>query len=104
STGSGKTATASPDTNSDKLTPLNPSGTTCGDGTLNCDGHPWGSWGYTVNSGKGYAHTYAKISDLTTVCVNYYDVHGGGNVGQSGFQKPSGTKEITVDGNGDNSI
>jgi uncharacterized repeat protein (TIGR01451 family) len=94
------TATASPGPNA----ALNASGQTCADGTLGCNGHPWGSWGYAMNGGKGYSHTYAKLSDLSQVCVNFYDVHGGGNVGQNNFQLPGGTNEITVDKNGDNSI
>jgi hypothetical protein len=83
-----------------------PSGQTCADGTTNCSGHPWGSWGYepALNDGQsqGYSHTYAKRSDITTVCVNFYDVHGGGT--GSKLQLVNGAKEITVDQNGDNSI
>jgi hypothetical protein len=81
---------------------LEPSGKTCADGTLQCSGHPWGSWGYSKNDGLGYSHTFAKRSDVTTVCVNFYDVHGGGT--GSKLQLVNGAKEITVDGNGDNSI
>jgi hypothetical protein len=41
---------------------------------------------------------------VTSVCANFYDVHGGGKFGTSNFQKVNGTNEITVDANGDNSI
>jgi hypothetical protein len=34
------------------------------------NGHPGGSWGYAVNGGKGYAHTYATASDVGNICVN----------------------------------
>jgi len=74
-------------------------------------GHPWGSWGYDKSSAGsdgrihvGYVHTYAKRSDVTSVCVNFYDVHGGDKVGGAKFQLPNGSKEIDVLGNGDNSI
>jgi hypothetical protein len=77
-------------------------GKSCADGTLACKSHPWGSWGYEQNAGLGYAHTYVKRSDVTTVCANFYDVHGGGT--GTKFQLVNGAKEITVDGNGDNSI
>ena len=93
------TATSSPGPNA----PLNPSGQTCADGTLTCNGEPWGSWGYQLNGGKGYAHTYAKLSDVTSVCVNMYDVHGG-NGRHNGSQVPNKLSDIIVDGNGDNSI
>ena len=70
-------------------------------------GDPCGSWGYekvyTASDGtvhQGYAHTYASRKDITTVCANFYDVHGA----NAGFQSPNGIKEITVNGNGDNSI
>jgi hypothetical protein len=79
---------------------------TCADGTIQCSGHPWGSWGYdpSLKHGdfQGYSHTYAKRSDITTVCVNFYDVHGGGTGNK--LQLVNGAKEITVDQNGDNSI
>src|SRR5581483_11597569 len=88
------TSTASPDGNADKVTALNPSGQTCADGTQTCNGEPWGSWGYDVNNGLGYSHTYAKLSDISNVCVNFYDVHGGGKVGDPKFQVPGGTNEI----------
>jgi len=79
---------------------------TCANGTTTCSGHPWGSWGYEKVTGglRGYAHTYAQRRDITQVCVNFYDVHGGGKRSSSSFQVPNGTKEITVNGNGDNSI
>jgi hypothetical protein len=78
------------------------SGTSCADGSTDCNGHPWGSWGYfkgstTDASTTGYSHTYMKRSDVTTVCVDFYDVHGKNQV-------VGGTKEIDVLGNGDNSI
>ena len=70
-------------------------------------GDPCGSWGYekvyTASDGtvhQGYAHTFASRKDVTTVCANFYDVHGA----YAGFQAPNGVKEITVNGNGDNSI
>jgi hypothetical protein len=94
------TATASPGPN----TALAPSGTPCADGSTDCSGRPWGSWGYMVNGGKGYAHTYLATALPSKVCVNFYDVHGGGKVGDKNFQKPGGAKEIDVDANGDNSI
>ena len=78
------------------------SGTPCANGSTNCSGHPWGSWGYAMNGGKGFAHTYAKRSDITKVCVNFYDVHGGGT--GTKLQAVNGAKEIQVDGNSDNSI
>jgi uncharacterized repeat protein (TIGR01451 family) len=75
------------------------------------EGHPWGSWGYeksvVASDGKvhtGYAHTYAKRSDVTKVCVNFYDVHGGDKPGNQHFQLPNGTNEIDVIKNNDNSI
>src|SRR5213595_1740882 len=79
---------------------------TCANGTTTCSGHPWGSWGYEkVTEGmRGYAHTYAQRRDISQVCVNFYDVHGGGKANATSFQVPNGTKEITVNGNGDNSI
>ena len=82
----------------------NPSGKTCGDGSTSCANHPWGSWGYQVNNGKGYAHTYAKRSDLNKICVNMYDMHVGGPVGDPHFQLAGGTGDITVNKNDDNSI
>jgi hypothetical protein len=107
-----ETATASPG----PLAAIEPSGLTCADGTLICGGaagtdpatgikygtnskgHPWGSWGYT----KAYSHTYARRGDISQICVNYYDVHGGGT--GTKLQLVNGAKEITVNGNGDNSI
>jgi uncharacterized repeat protein (TIGR01451 family) len=92
------TATASKGTNAERT------GKTCADGTVTCADHPWGSWGYEMNSGLGYAHTYLKTALPSRVCVNFYDVHGGGNLGAKDFQVPNSTKDITVDDNGDNSI
>src|SRR5881396_2872325 len=79
---------------------------TCANGTTTCSGHPWGSWGYEKVTGmaRGYSHTYAQRRDISQVCVNFYDVHGGGKASSSSFQAPNGTKEIDVNGNGDNSI
>jgi uncharacterized repeat protein (TIGR01451 family) len=88
------TATASKGTNPERT------GLTCGDGTVACSRHPWGSWGYEKNAGLGYSHTYLKTALPSKVCVNYYDVHGH----NAGLEAPNGTKEITVDANGDNSI
>jgi uncharacterized repeat protein (TIGR01451 family) len=84
-------------------------------GNTLCSGHPWGSWGYEKTDGThfGYSHTYLKTLPASEgggsglpdkVCVNFYDVHGGGNAGTTSFQKPNGASEIQVDGNGDNSI
>ncbi|HVA85072.1 MAG TPA: hypothetical protein VNF73_02015 [Candidatus Saccharimonadales bacterium] len=79
-------------------------GASCGDGTADCSGRPWGSWGYDVNGGLGYSHTFRTVTDISTVCANFYDVHGGGKAGSKNFQVPGGSNEITVDKNGDNSI
>lgn len=81
-------------------------------------GHPYGSWGYQpdsaanphnpTNGGKGWSHTYLKkLSDDTSglpeqICVNFYDVHGGGT--GAAFQKVKNSSEVTVDLAGDNSI
>jgi hypothetical protein len=92
------TATASKDTNPEAT------GLPCANNTTTCSGHPWGSWGYEKNGGQGYSHHYASLSDVTTVCVNFYDVHGGGKFDSGKFQLVNGAKEITVNGNGDNSI
>lgn len=82
-----------------------------GAGAGQFEGRPWGSWGYDVSSigsdGKvhlGYAHTYARLSEVSTVCVSFYDVHGGGKPGTARFQVPDGSKEIDVLRNRDNSI
>jgi hypothetical protein len=82
------------------LAAANPSGASCGEklqnsgaGSTDCAGHPWGSWGYT----KAYSHTYLADQLPSKVCVNFYDVHGKNQV-------VNGAKEITVNGNGDNSI
>ena len=95
-------ATASKGSHADRT------GQTCANGTLNCLGHPWGSWGYE----KTYSHTYEKIQSSGPnagksglpgkVCVNFYDVHGGGT--GADFQDVDKAKEITVDEAGDNSI
>ena len=69
-----------------------------------CGGHPWGSWGYEVNGGRGYSHHFASRSDVTSVCANFYDVHGGGKFNSGKFQLVNGAKEITVNQNSDNSI
>ena len=44
------------------------------------------------------------LSDVTTVCVNMYDVHGGDKVGGKNFQVPAGNNEIDVAKAGDNTI
>jgi hypothetical protein len=77
-------------------------GPSCGTSpaSTTCSAHPWGSWGYE----KVYSHTYQKSGLPSQVCVNFYDVHGGGKFNTNTFQVPNGTKEITVNGNGDNSI
>jgi hypothetical protein len=94
------TATASKDSNPEST------GNSCGTtpASTTCSGHPWGSWGYEKNGGLGYSHTYASRSDLTTVCANFYDVHGGGKFNSGKFQLVNGANEITVNGNGDNSV
>jgi hypothetical protein len=92
------TATASKDTNAEAT------GLSCASGTTTCSGHPWGSWGYEKNSGLGYSHHYARRADVTSVCSNFYDVHGGGKFNSGKFQLVNGAKEITVNENGDNSI
>ena len=79
-------------------------GLSCGDGTTLCAGRAWGSWGYEKNGGLGYSHVYRSLADVESVCVNFYDVHGGGKFNSGKFQLVNGTKEITVDANGDNSI
>jgi hypothetical protein len=83
-------------------TALDPSGKSCATGNTACAGHPWGSWGYSVNGGSGYTHTYAKRSDITKVCVNFYDVKGGGT--GTKLQAVGAASNITVNGNTDNSI
>ena len=83
------------------------SGSTCADGSTACAAHPWGSWGYEKNDGQGhvgYSHHYNSRSDVTTVCANFYDVHGGGKFNSGKMQLVNGAKEITVNSNGDNSI
>ncbi|MDQ1425131.1 MAG: large repetitive protein, partial [Acidimicrobiaceae bacterium] len=92
------TATASKGANPER------SQQTCADGTVTCSTHPWGSWGYEKNAGLGYSHTYLASALPSKVCVNFYDVHGGGNAGDPKFQQPNNVNEITVDGNSDNSI
>lgn len=62
-------------------------------------GHPYGSWGYQ----QTYSHTFRSVNDISTVCANFYDVHGGGTTLPK-FQLVNGAKEITVNQNGDNSI
>ena len=80
-------------------------GLSCSTGDTSCAGHPWGSWGYEKNGGKGYSHTYLKtLPDGTSglpdrICVNFYDVHGASN--PSAVPKSG---DITVNGNNDNSI
>jgi hypothetical protein len=69
-----------------------------------CASEPWGSWGYEKNGGLGYSHHFAKRSDLTTVCANFYDVHGGGKFNSGKFQSVNSANEITVTANGDNSV
>jgi hypothetical protein len=69
-----------------------------------CAGRPWGSWGYSINGGLGYAHHYAARSDVASVCANFYDVHGGGKADTNTFQLVKEAKEITVNENTDNSI
>ena len=80
-------------------------GLSCGDGTSDCNDLFWGSWGYQVNAGQGYSHTYVSRAAVTDVCVNVYDPHGGGNVGSNKFQVPGNDPgDISVDGDNDNSV
>ena len=51
----------------------------------------------------GFTHTYLKTKLPDKICVNFYDVHGGGTTAST-FQLVRGASEIQVDGNGDNSI
>jgi uncharacterized repeat protein (TIGR01451 family) len=97
------TATASKGANPER------SGVDCGDPALagnppGCSGHPWGSWGYEKNGGLGYSHTYLATNLPTQVCVNFYDVHGGGKFNDPKFQLPDSADWITVNKNTDNSI
>src|SRR5262249_50096548 len=55
-------------------------------------------------TGLGYSHHYASRADVTSVCANFYDVHGGGKFNSGKFQLVNGAKEITVNQNTDNSI
>jgi hypothetical protein len=82
-----------------------------GQGCLEWCGDPWGSWGYQTINGytTAFTHTYLKtLPDGSSglpdkICVNFYDVHGGGT-NASSFQAVNGASEIQVDGNNDNSI
>src|SRR5262249_9098984 len=94
------TATASLDGNPESTN--NACGTT--PSSTVCAGYPWGSWGYEKTGGLGYAHHFAKRSDLTTVCANFYDVHGGGKFNSGKFQVVQSANEITVTANSDNSV
>ena len=75
-------------------------------------GFPWGSWGYEKSSlasdgnvHLGYSHVYRGRNFVpTSVCVNFYDVHGGGDDDDAKFQVPSTTSQLDVLANGDNSI
>ncbi len=93
------------------------SGTSCATAAI-CKGNlvqqPWGSWGYQANANThSCSHTYKKILDTgpdagksglpDRVCVNFYDVHGGGTT-QAAIGLVKGASEITVDANGDNSV
>jgi len=117
-----RTANMAPGTgaNAKVTTNVQPSGAQQnGPGCLEWCGDPWGSWGYdTFDSGsytQGFQHTYLKqipdplhpgqfISGLPEkICVNFYDVHGGGTTA-SAFQLVNSAKEVPVDANGDNSI
>ena len=72
-----------------------------GCGTFN-GSYPAGTFGMDTQS--GYTHTYQSKNDVSKVCVVTYDVHGGGKVGDNKFQEVKGSKEIAIDGNGDNAI
>ena len=80
----------------------NAAGPTCGDGTTNCADHPWGSWGYQKNGGQGYSHVFRSLSDISRVCANFYDVHGGGKAGSNSFQAVNGGGGGVLDQAGDN--
>jgi hypothetical protein len=79
-------------------------------------GHPWGSWGYEKSSlgtdgnvHLGYSHVYRSLSFVPkSVCVNFYDVHGGEEEDDkdfpANFQVPQNTGDLDVLANGDNSI
>jgi hypothetical protein len=75
-------------------------------------GFPWGSWGYEKSSlgsdgniHLGYSHVYRSLSFVPkSVCVNFYDVHGGGDDDDPKFQVPSNSDSLDVLANGDNSI
>jgi hypothetical protein len=75
-------------------------------------GFPWGSWGYEKSSlgsdgniHLGYSHIYRGRNFVPkSVCVNFYDVHGGGEATDASFQVPKNSDELDVLANGDNSI
>ena len=76
-------------------------------------GHPWGSWGYEKSSlgtdgniHLGYSHVYRSRDFVPkSVCVNFYDVHGGGEDQQRQTSRcPTSSDNIDVLANGDNSI
>jgi hypothetical protein len=48
-------------------------------------GLPAGLLGLREERRLGYSLHFAKRSDLTTVCVNFYDVHGGGKFNSGKF-------------------
>ena len=60
-------------------------------------GFPWGSWGYEKenkgsdgNTYLGYSHVYRSRDFVPkSVCVNFYDVHGGGDSDNGSFQVPN---------------
>ena len=99
------TATASKGSNPERT------GQTCGNGGILCSTHPWGSWGYEKNGGLGYAHTYLKtllerperpsepdLRRTSTTCT------AAATRTRPASRSRTTSTEITVDGNGDNSI
>ena len=71
-----------------------------------------GSWGYEkssvgsdANTHLGYSHVYRSRDFVPkSICVNFYDVHGGGAANNKNFQVPQNSKSLDVLENGDNSI
>ena len=74
-------------------------------------GFPWGSWGHDKsnigtdgNVHLGYSHVYRSLDTVPpSICVNFYDVHGGGSEKNANFQVPQ-ENFIDVLANDDNSI
>ena len=104
-TASGKSATASPDPNSDKVTALNPSGQTCADGTHELQRPSVGLLGLPGERRQGLLpHLRQAQRRLAASASTSTTSTAAATSGNSNFQVPNGTNEITVDKNGDNSI